>query len=93
MIEPALALGKIMGATFILVRVISPAVRLDYMPETMALERMADDVLEQIRTCHNQLRAEAQTYLDGVAERLRSRDLRVETDLARWFPVYGAPGL
>jgi len=90
MIEPALSLGKIMGATFTLVRVISPTVRLDYVPETMALERMADDVLEHTRACQDQLRKEAQTYLDGVAARLRSRDIQVETCvLAEEQPAVG----
>lgn len=79
MLEPALALGGVLGAAFTLVRVISPTVRLEFVPESMALEKMADDVLGQIRTCHHQVRAEAQVYLDGVAARLRARDLRVET--------------
>jgi nucleotide-binding universal stress UspA family protein len=78
-IEPALALGGILGAAFTLVRVISPGVRLDYAPENMALERLADDVLERSRACQDRLRAEAQAYLDSIAALLRSQNLRVET--------------
>ena len=78
-IEPALALGRALGAAFTLVRVISPGVRLDYAPENMALERLADDVLARSRACQDRLRAEAQAYLDGIAARLRSQNFRVET--------------
>jgi nucleotide-binding universal stress UspA family protein len=78
MIEPALTLGGLMGAAFTLLRVVKPAVRINYLPEGSTLEGMTDNYLERIHAQQKQLHDEAQGYLDGVAARLRSRAVGVE---------------
>ncbi len=72
-LEPAVALGKLMEADYTLLRIYFPL-------EQVGLESYALGVglvppVEQLRT-------EAQAYLDRVAERLRQRGLRVHTQVA-----------
>jgi nucleotide-binding universal stress UspA family protein len=79
MIEPALELGQLLGPRFTLLRAIRPVLGPDYWPDGGTLEGMTDTLLERARAHLKQLHDEAQHYLDGVAERLRGRGLRVET--------------
>jgi nucleotide-binding universal stress UspA family protein len=79
MIEPAVALGEMMDASFTLVRVIAPYTHLAYVHENMRLEKVSESILREVRAVESRLWSDARTYLDGVAAGLRSRGLRVET--------------
>jgi nucleotide-binding universal stress UspA family protein len=63
-LEPATALGRLTQAEYTLLRVLEP-----FIPPPHKLHESLFDHLAR----------EAQVYLDGVAERLRGRSLRVET--------------
>jgi nucleotide-binding universal stress UspA family protein len=69
--EPAAALGTLMQAEFTLLRVVSPA--------APAAGAEGGSQGRQSQACEKQLQAEAQAYLDGVAERLRARSLSAQT--------------
>jgi nucleotide-binding universal stress UspA family protein len=71
-VEPAVALGQLLGADFTLLRIVKPVLFAGHDP-TM----LGDPALGQPMT--EQLQAEAPTYLEGVAARLRARSLRVQT--------------
>jgi len=79
MIEPAVALGSLMGAHYTLVRVIKPVLPSAYRLQGASLTELAESVLKQIETMHESLHREAQNYLDQVAARLRARSLQVQT--------------
>lgn len=70
-VEPAAALGTLMQAEFTLLRVVNPV--------APATDAESGSPGWQSQTREEQVRAEAQTYLDGVAERLRARSLAVQT--------------
>lgn len=70
-VEPAAALGALMQAEFTLLRVVNPA------PPFADAESGPPG--RQSQTWEEQLRAEAQAYLDRVAERLRAASLPVQT--------------
>jgi nucleotide-binding universal stress UspA family protein len=78
-LDPAIALGQIMGAEYTLVQAIEPVV-LGYSPAAQAVA-LDDQVLEQWR-------AESLAYLERVAGRLRERGLAVRTGIA-----YGSPAV
>ncbi|MCI0557907.1 MAG: universal stress protein, partial [Nitrososphaera sp.] len=71
MLEHAVALGKLTQANYTLLRVIEPIVPANF-PHTEQSLKAEQKLLEQ-------LQSEAQTYLDGVAERLRLRSFQVQT--------------
>jgi len=75
-IEPALRLGKLFGASFSLVRIISPAIRSSYFPDGSAI---GASLMEEIQSVQRHHHDEAQTYLDGVASRLREKGVSVQT--------------
>jgi nucleotide-binding universal stress UspA family protein len=75
-IEPALELGKLFDSSFILVRVVKPALRTSYLPEGSFVQA---SLLEEVQVLQKHLRDEAQTYLDGMAARLKERGVRVQT--------------
>jgi len=68
-----------MGARLTLLRVIKPTLRYSYHPEEKGLEAMTSNMVKQIDACQTKLLQEAQTYLEGVAARLRGRATRIET--------------
>jgi len=78
-IPTALELGKLMDADYTLFRVINPVMPTSYYMEGSGLAQMAETMLDEIEQIQTQLRQEAQTYLDGVAGRLREQALRVQT--------------
>ncbi|MCS6850660.1 MAG: universal stress protein [Gemmataceae bacterium] len=82
MIEPATALGQLMGADYTLLRVIRPVMPTSYAVEGYGLGQVADSLLTQIERTHAQLADEAQRYLDEVASRLRAQGLTVHTRVA-----------
>jgi nucleotide-binding universal stress UspA family protein len=78
-LEPAVALGTAMQAEYTLLQVVKPVVSLRSDPTSQAIGGLDRSTLRQLQTLHDQLQADAQTYLDGVAERLRAQSLRVQT--------------
>ncbi len=71
-LEPAVALGQLLGGDFTLLRIVKPVLFAGHDPTVLG-----DPALGQPAT--EQLQAEARTYLEGVAERLRAQSLRVQT--------------
>lgn len=82
MIEPAVSLGSLMGAAYTLLRVIKPMAPASYEVEGAQLARPALVIVERIQKAHEQLRKEAEDYLEKVAQRLRARSLAVQTRVA-----------
>lgn len=70
-LEPAIKLGQSMQADYRLLRVIEPITPVGY-PSIR---------LDQDLPIRQRVEAEAQTYLDNVAERLRARSLQVQTQV------------
>ena len=81
-LEPAVALGTLMEADYTLLRVIRPVLPSGYPLEGTTFDNTVQAMFEQIQKAHEQLRQEAQDYLDGVAKRLRARSLKVQTRIA-----------
>jgi nucleotide-binding universal stress UspA family protein len=81
-LEPALALGRLMEADYTLLRVIRPVLPGHYTPEGGSLGERARDLLSKTQALHKQLRQEARSYLERVAERLADEGFRVETRVA-----------
>jgi nucleotide-binding universal stress UspA family protein len=78
-LEPALALGRLMEADYTLLRVIRPVLPAHYTPEGASLGEKARDLLSKTQALHKHLRQEARSYLEQVAERLADEGYRVET--------------
>jgi nucleotide-binding universal stress UspA family protein len=78
-LEPAIALGSLMGADYTLLRVIKPVwpASCDFYGRDLGPE--AESLLNQIEKAQGQIRKEAEEYLGRVAERLRPQSLRVRT--------------
>jgi nucleotide-binding universal stress UspA family protein len=79
-IEPAVALGELMGADYTLLRVIRPIAPAAY-PAAGAMSGPFPHALGQLRRVETESRAQAQQYLDEVAQRLRGDVLRVRTQV------------
>jgi nucleotide-binding universal stress UspA family protein len=71
-LEPAVALGRLWGADFTLLRVVRPVPFAGDVPTASGYPAPGQPVTEQ-------LQAEARAYLEGVAERLRAQSLGVQT--------------
>jgi nucleotide-binding universal stress UspA family protein len=82
MLEPALALGNLMGADYTLLRIIKPVVPIEDQLEGTSAAQLAQSFLKRVETIHVQLCKEAQDYLERVAVRLRGRALHVQTRVA-----------
>lgn len=78
-IEPAIALGSMFGATYSLVRAVSPVVRSSYLPEGTTIHGLTESVLEQISTMQRKAEKEARDYLGGIAKKMSDRGLSVTT--------------
>ncbi len=74
-LEPAVALGQLLGADFILLRIVKPVLFAGHDPTAPRDRPLGQPATEQSQ-------AEARTYLEGVAARLRTRSLRVQTRVA-----------
>jgi nucleotide-binding universal stress UspA family protein len=76
-LDPAFAFGSIFGAAYTLLRVVEPV-----MPSAGSVETAfgpgVEAVLEGQRKLEARFRAEAEHYLEGVAQKLRSRSATVE---------------
>src|SRR5262249_56389554 len=66
MIQPAVALGSVSNADYALLRVVKAIMPSPYAVEGATMAAMAQSMLDRIQQTHDQLRAEAQAYLDGV---------------------------
>jgi nucleotide-binding universal stress UspA family protein len=82
MIEPVVALASLCGADFLLLRAIRPVMPVPLGREEGGMGPTVERLIEQIRSIHEQLHKEAESYLEGVAQRLRSRGLQVKTRVA-----------
>jgi nucleotide-binding universal stress UspA family protein len=78
-LDPATALGGLMPADYTLLRVVQPVHPSLPYTEGLSIAQMAGDILDRIDKLQGEVRQEAERYLNGVAERLRSRSLRVRT--------------
>jgi nucleotide-binding universal stress UspA family protein len=79
---PATALGGLMGAKYTLLRVMMPMRATRFEPEGSSVTQVADSILRHLEEIQAGLNKEAQTYLGGVAEKLRSRSLLVQTKVS-----------
>jgi nucleotide-binding universal stress UspA family protein len=77
----AAEVGKAADADFTLLRVVGPITPNVYHVEGAGLAQMTEQMLDQIQRMQTSLREEAQTYLEGVAARLRGQSLRVRTQV------------
>ncbi len=77
-LEPALALGAATQAEYTLLRVIQPMIPGGHVPAGAKVMRFREPLLGQLQAVHRQEWAEAQEYLERLAERLRSRPLTVQ---------------
>jgi nucleotide-binding universal stress UspA family protein len=68
----AVSIGRLMGASYTLLRIVEPIMSVGYDPVTYAYEVVDERHLAQQKQ-------EAQIYLDRVAERLRQQSLHAET--------------
>jgi nucleotide-binding universal stress UspA family protein len=82
MLEPATALGALVGADYTLMRVIKPVLPAVHSRRSGTLEKEAESLLEQVARTQHQLQADAQDYLERVAARLRDRGCTVQTRVA-----------
>jgi nucleotide-binding universal stress UspA family protein len=78
-LEPAVALGSLTGARFTLVRVVKPSLGVGHLSDGGTRDGMTAALLGQVEAAQKRLQDEAQAYLDGVAEWLRERGLKVQT--------------
>jgi nucleotide-binding universal stress UspA family protein len=78
-LDPALELGRLLGADFTLLRVIEPVILPDARLGGNAVSGLNPDLLQA-------LQSEAQAYLERIAEQLRARSARVQTRVVsnRW---------
>jgi nucleotide-binding universal stress UspA family protein len=79
---PALELGRLMEADYTLFRVIRPVLPAHYTPEGASMGEKARALLDKTQALHKQLRQEARSYLEQVAERLADEGCQVETRVA-----------
>jgi nucleotide-binding universal stress UspA family protein len=82
MIEPAVALGSLMGAQYTLLRVIKPVLTPAVPMGGVGLTEQVEALLKQMETRQESLRQQAQHYLGQVADRLRARSLDVQIKIA-----------
>jgi nucleotide-binding universal stress UspA family protein len=78
-IEPAVELGRLMGAKYTLLRVVAPPAPSWVAARGVDRAEMTGDLINRIDSGKEQLRREAERYLEGVAEGLRARGLDVQT--------------
>jgi nucleotide-binding universal stress UspA family protein len=82
MLEPALTLGRLMDASYTLVRVIKPVLPALYPADGAGMAQIAQSLIERTRELQDQLREEAEDYLEKIAAGLRDRGFRVVTRVA-----------
>ncbi len=80
-LEPAVALGGLLNAHYTLLRVVEDISVAGPGLDGVTLSSPALELLDQVKEAEDQLSAAARSYLEGVADRLRSRGLRVRTQV------------
>jgi nucleotide-binding universal stress UspA family protein len=78
-LEPALALGKLLDADYTLDRVISSIPRGTQELDPISLSSPAMELNDEIRLIWRRQQQQAQDYLDTIMLRLKSRDVQVRT--------------
>jgi len=78
-LERAVDLGQLMEADYTLLRVIKPVLPITYTAEGASMAQMARSLIEETGRIQEQIRKEAQEYLEKVAAGLRNRGLKVNT--------------
>jgi len=71
-LEPAVALGKLLEADFTLLRIVKPVLFAGHDPTLLGEQALGQPATEQ-------LQAEARAYLERVTERMRAQSLCVQT--------------
>jgi len=80
-IEPATALGALLGAEYTLVRVINPVPHFAARFAGHGVVAYGKDLEQRLGDFQGQLRSAAETYLDRVAAALQTRSLKVRTQV------------
>jgi nucleotide-binding universal stress UspA family protein len=80
-IEPAIALGELMGADYTLLSAIRPVAPVHYPAEGVINDPSPEGMIQQLQRVETESRRKGQDYLNEVAERLRRRSLRVHTKI------------
>jgi nucleotide-binding universal stress UspA family protein len=78
-IEPAVEIGRLMEASFTLVRVVPPLLPRWSPEEEETRGGSAREVIDEIEAGQDALRKSAEHYLEAVAEGLRQRGVDVQT--------------
>ena len=81
-LEPAQAFGKLHDAAYTLLRVIQPIQAMTLPAGAGSFGEMAHRMMERIDVLQEQLKREAEDYLEKVASRLRAEGLTVATEVA-----------
>jgi nucleotide-binding universal stress UspA family protein len=79
MLEPTMELAGLMGAEVTLLRAIQPVSPMTYYPHGLTIDQAATSLLERVEVMQNQMRKEAQDYLDKIVEKFRPRGLKLYT--------------
>jgi nucleotide-binding universal stress UspA family protein len=79
MLEPAGQFAALHGADLTLLRVVAPVYPMMLPTEPAPLGGMASDLLDHIEEIQAQLKKDAGTYLDAVAQRVQRKGLEVRT--------------
>jgi nucleotide-binding universal stress UspA family protein len=77
-VNPAVELGRVMGAGFTLLSVIKPAPTVPFPTGSASLDAEVKNMLSQMDAIQEKLRTQALAYLDTVAKPLRAQGLRVD---------------
>jgi nucleotide-binding universal stress UspA family protein len=78
MLGPAGDLAAVMKAEVTLLRVVKPVLPLTYPVEESTLSHMARNLIDQTQRVQDQLRRDAEDYLERTAGKLRERGLEVK---------------
>jgi len=81
-LEPVTSLGDLMGCDYTLLRVVKPVHPSLPYTEGLSIAQLAGEILDRIEKLQGEVRQEALSYLNNVAERLRTRSLGVRTRIA-----------
>jgi nucleotide-binding universal stress UspA family protein len=90
MIAPALALGSLTEADYTLLRVIHPVAPVVTPVPDGALGTRVQALINRIDEAQEELRQEAEKYLSGVAKRIRTGSVQVQTKVAVGEPAAAA---
>ncbi len=77
-IERAVEVGQLLEADYTLMRVIKPVLPMVYTVEGASMTQMARSLIEETGKIQEQIRQEAEAYLEKVARGMRDRGLKVD---------------